>query len=757
VVGGLLVVLGVVLVVQGVHSARQARRMAAENALAQAQGDPEPILSPSSAVSAVAPMPPVATPTPPRPFRIEPVPAPAAPSPESPRKSGPLVFKRRHDLGEEELRRFIEKVPEITLDRTKERTEMRDLVAAQQRLPEEKRHVDAGSLLAVRPDLAGLPLRMGDECKIGPVLALHLQQDAVILRGVVEKVTSPTAASAEPAAPQTVATPAELLSQGPGGKHWSSGESVPALNQVLMAENETIRTLLVEQLAKVEGKKATQALAQRALFDLHPEVRKHAVEGLQSRPREDYAATLLEGFRHPWAAIANHAAEAIVALQLHQAVPSLVRLLEEPDPALAWRKPGTEDWQVRELVRLNHFKNCLVCHAPSFDGQDRVRGPVPRLDQSLAAPRAYYNSPGDIFVRADVTYLRQDFSAPLAVADHGPWPAVQRFDFVVRQREATALEIDQALKAARNPTVSEHQRALLFALRELTGTDTGPAIEDAKALFLDRNAVPEVLPISVSVARDKSPRIKAVAVDARGNALLVDEGTQTLLRQEGRDFVSAARLPGACTGLTIDSRGRLIATLGAAGQIVSLDSLTGSWEVLAGKKNDPPLENPSHPVADALGGVYFTTGQTVAYLSARGNVTKVDADSLPVALALAPDGRWLYVLDGLTQTVKAIRLEGAGLLEKASVLCRLPATDEQQPGGGLAVDRIGNLYAIVPGHKSVQVFNREGARLGTIALSAQPLSCAVSSGQTRVLVVTTTEGVYRVQLDGGAERTASVR
>ena len=44
-------------------------------------------------------------------------------------------------------------------------------------------------------------------------------------------------------------------------------------------------------------------------------------------------------------------------------------------------------------------------------------------------------------VRADITYLRPDFSANLTVAQADPWPAAQRFDFVVRNTVLTPQEV----------------------------------------------------------------------------------------------------------------------------------------------------------------------------------------------------------------------------------------------------------------------------------------------------------------------------
>jgi hypothetical protein len=93
-------------------------------------------------------------------------------------------------------------------------------------------------------------------------------------------------------------------------------------------------------------------------------------------------------------------------------------------------------------------------------------GVVPTPGRPLSP--AYYaeRGTGSLLVRADVTYLRQDFSAALAVDKAAPWPAVQRFDFLVRTRPATADEVRRLGDPA---AISPQRAAVLFALRELGG------------------------------------------------------------------------------------------------------------------------------------------------------------------------------------------------------------------------------------------------------------------------------------------------
>src|SRR5207248_1679073 len=108
---------------------------------------------------------------------------------------------------------------------------------------------------------------------------------------------------------------------------------------------------------------------------------------------------------------------------------------------------------------------------------DLVRGAVPPAGQPLPPPTAsqYYDN-GTIFVRADSTYLKQDFSVMQPVEDHGEWPTYQRFDYVVRTRKTSGREL--YLLARQEKSDQETRSAVLFALRELTGEDAGTSAPD---------------------------------------------------------------------------------------------------------------------------------------------------------------------------------------------------------------------------------------------------------------------------------------
>ncbi|HEV3118469.1 MAG TPA: HEAT repeat domain-containing protein, partial [Gemmataceae bacterium] len=191
---------------------------------------------------------------------------------------------------------------------------------------------------------------------------------------------------------------------------------IAALMQVLAPESPGIRAGLVKYLSGVSHVEATRALAKLAIFSAEENVRQRALDALKVRRERDYTDILLTGLRYPWPDVARHAADALIKLERTNLVPQLVDLLDDPDPrAPVVREENKKRVQeVRELVRVNHHRNCLLCHAPANTGNvasDTLTAAVPVPQDPLPSPsQGYQNSLPDILVRIDVTYLRQDFS-----------------------------------------------------------------------------------------------------------------------------------------------------------------------------------------------------------------------------------------------------------------------------------------------------------------------------------------------------------
>jgi hypothetical protein len=261
---------------------------------------------------------------------------------------------------------------------------------------------------------------------------------------------------------------------------------IAALMQVLSPQTPSMRVGLVKYLAAISHLEATRALARLAVFSEEDEVRSAAVAALQVRRERDYTDVLLGSLRYPWPAVAQRGADALAKLKRTDVVPQLVAMLDEPDPRAPVLKTtdGRPVNEARELVRINHHRNCLLCHAPGNTAgvsPETLTAAVPVPSDPLPNPADGYQSTSpDLSVRIDVTYLRPDFSVMQAVADANPWPEMQRYDFLVRTRTLTADEVTAAREklATRDPgSPSPYQRATLAALRELTGRDTGPTAD----------------------------------------------------------------------------------------------------------------------------------------------------------------------------------------------------------------------------------------------------------------------------------------
>jgi len=692
--------------------------------------------------SATQPMPPDRPTT--HPLTPSPIIPPSGPTakPLTPEK---LVVKRRVEVGEAELLRQLKSAPELTLDH-------RGLVESKRMISTgilaARLGKDAGTTVALlekRPDLIGMPWLKGDACKITPTAAGHLQDGSIALRSFMSGVATLAAIRVRGGAAPGLPNPDNLAKQMNSSakyNHWQKDEAIPALQQLLMAEHEAIREVLVDQLARIEGKKGTEALAQRALYDLHPRVRERALKELLKRRVEDYRPILLKGFDHPWAPVAEHAAEALATLQLKETVPALLAMLDRSDPH-APRRDAKKNLVVKEMVRVNHLRNCLMCHAPSTRADDKVRGRVPPTNQPLppAFSRAYYEDTSGVFVRADITYLRQEFSVPLPVKNHGVWPQVQRFDFVIRERPATPTDIKAA--SGRDPKKpSEHQRSLFFALRELTGADPGPTAEDWKLFFSKRK-------LKVRAVANTFKAARGLAVDRDGRVYVADSGV--LYRKDG-DGKPTVWLKDAnnSTGLAINGKDNLLAAHTRTGQLVRIDAESREVEPLASRFDGRRFNHPNRLAIDRHGGVYFTDDRPLGalheggtyYLSAAGRVSRLPvALSRPRGVGLSPNGKMLYVSSPSSTDVMAYPIESAGSIGKGRVVCRLSGKTTNGPAD-LAVDSRGNLHLLNAVAQTVEVFVPEGAKVGQARLPDAPVACCFAQGSLHVL---TRKALYTVE------------
>lgn len=415
---------------------------------------------------------------------VRPVPSAGTPS---------ATFVRIQSLDENELLSNLYGVPEVSLHHQPGAAQILVKAAA---LPA-NRHVDlAPMLMSRRPDLAGLPVRLGSACRLDPEPGKNLQDLSRLLRrhlqAAVPMIGSdgirPVAGNRS-AAPNASLLRSRLLDAGERG-NWVRPEAIPVLMQMLMAEPKQVRRVLVELLDQIPGGQGSRALANRAIFDLDATVRQDAAQALAKRPPAEFQDQLVPAFQHPWPPVAQHAAELVAYLQLKDLPAKLIPLLENRNPTIAVKveNGGPHQYVVTEMVRINHLKNCLLCHAVSQDRTDLVRGLVPMPGRPLPAPAtspSYYEGNQGDFVRADITYLRQDFSLPMTVPSADPWPREQRFDFLLRRRVLNNLEQTTIIGSIDPKTLTEYpqKEALLFALETVTGQKPGRQTSDWRKLL----------------------------------------------------------------------------------------------------------------------------------------------------------------------------------------------------------------------------------------------------------------------------------
>jgi hypothetical protein len=355
---------------------------------------------------------------------------------------------------------MLEAAPELTPEEWRSRKAHAAAVALHLNGQEEDGFLKA--LRRTRPDLAGVPFAMGTACRTSGERAKAFKQVAETLRDLQ---------GGGPVVPDPGA--------GEGKCKQFDQALLAAVTQVMPAEGLQRQNSLIRALSSIPHPTATRALARVAVFSTDKTVRAAAIEALAVRREGDSTDVLVAGLRYPWPAVAENAASAIAKLKRKDLVPQLEALLDAPDPRgpRAEVVAGRMETVADELVRVNHLRNCLLCHAPA----ERGKTPVETLVAEVPVPTeplpdssdGYGQSESNLLVRVDVTYLRQDFSAMQEVQRQSAWPSRQRFDFVVRKRVLSpdeAADLRARLEKVTPRELSPYHRAVKQAIGELTGS-----------------------------------------------------------------------------------------------------------------------------------------------------------------------------------------------------------------------------------------------------------------------------------------------
>ncbi|MGB6943913.1 MAG: SMP-30/gluconolactonase/LRE family protein [Bryobacteraceae bacterium] len=206
-------------------------------------------------------------------------------------------------------------------------------------------------------------------------------------------------------------------------------------------------------------------------------------------------------------------------------------------------------------------------------------------------------------------------------------------------------------------------------------------------------------------------------------------------------------------GNRFDAQGRLYTCETHARRVTRTDK-KGKVEVLAERWQGKRLNAPNDLVVRKEGDVYFTDPAFgnqqdareldffgVYHISRKGELEVIaKPKGRPNGIALAPDGRTLYVGNSDERNVRAYDLSKNGEASNERILL---SGIEGVPGG-ICVDEKGNFYVAA---NQIEVFSPDGKPLGKIATEETPSNCAFGDPDLGSLYITARTTVYRARLD----------
>ena len=206
-------------------------------------------------------------------------------------------------------------------------------------------------------------------------------------------------------------------------------------------------------------------------------------------------------------------------------------------------------------------------------------------------------------------------------------------------------------------------------------------------------------------------------------------------------------------GNSFDEQGRLYTCESHARRVTRTDK-KGRVEVLAERWQGKRLNAPNDIVVRRDGQVYFTDPAFgnqrdtreldfcgVFRISHHGELDLVAKfKTRPNGIALAPNGRVLYVTNSDERNVRAYDLDKNGSASNERVLISNIAGIPD----GVKVDESGNLYIAAT---QIEIYSAEGKHLGSIRSYETPSNCAFGDADFQSLYITARTSLYRVRLN----------
>jgi gluconolactonase len=207
------------------------------------------------------------------------------------------------------------------------------------------------------------------------------------------------------------------------------------------------------------------------------------------------------------------------------------------------------------------------------------------------------------------------------------------------------------------------------------------------------------------------------------------------------------------TGNRFDVQGRLYTCESHTRRVTRTDK-KGKVEVLAERWQGKRLNAPNDLAVRKEGDVYFTDPAFgnqqdsreldffgVYHISRKGELEIIaKPKGRPNGIALAPDGKTLYVSNSDERNVRVYDLDKNGAASNERTLI---SGIEGVPDG-VCVDEKGNLYVAA---NQMRVYSSEGKPLGMVPTEETPSNCAFGDPDLGSLYITARTSVYRARLD----------
>gem|GEM_PF-321870 len=206
---------------------------------------------------------------------------------------------------------------------------------------------------------------------------------------------------------------------------------------------------------------------------------------------------------------------------------------------------------------------------------------------------------------------------------------------------------------------------------------------------------------------------------------------------------------GQSNGLMFDRAGLLV-RCEHGGRRVSRGRPDQPGETIVSHYQGKRLNSPNDLWIDAAGGIYFTDPrygarddmemdkEAVYYVSADGRITRIIDDLVrPNGIALAPDGRYLYVVDNGASAVHRYPVAAPGKIGTGQRIAHVTGPD------GMTVDREGRLY--IAAADGVWVLEADGKWIGCIETPETPANCTFGDAGRQTLYITARTSLYAIE------------